>query len=82
MFTLDNFYKSKEWEAFRLTVIADRTGSDGFLCCAHCNKPILNKYDLIIHHIEELTEDFNKKYDKLYKICNGALRNNYNFSAH
>lgn len=57
MFTLDNFYKSKEWEAFRLTVIADRTEPNGFLYCAHCRKPILNKYDLIIHHKEELTED-------------------------
>lgn len=56
MFTLDNFYKSKEWEAFRRVVIGERTAPDGFIYCAHCGKPILKKYDLIIHHKEELTD--------------------------
>lgn len=57
MFTLDNFYKSKQWEAFRRVIIAERTAEDGFIYCDHCGKPIVNKYDLIIHHIEELTDD-------------------------
>ena len=90
MFTLDNFYKSKEWEAFRLTVIADRTGSDGFLCCAHCNKPILNKYDLIIHHIEELTEDNVNDYtvslnpdnvECIHFRCHNKVHNRFGFGT-
>ena len=48
------------------------------------NSKFLNALKIMYTNIpkDKLTEDFNKKYDKLYKICNGALRNNYNFSAH
>lgn len=57
MITRQQFYKSKEWLNFRKVIIADRTGSDGFVRCAICNKPILKPYDLIVHHKQELTED-------------------------
>ena len=50
------FYKSKEWETFRKVIIAERTEEDGFVRCAECGQPILKKYDLIIHHIDELSE--------------------------
>lgn len=50
------FYKSKQWESFRQVIIAERTHEDGFVYCDHCGKPILKKYDLIIHHKEELNE--------------------------
>lgn len=50
------FYKSKAWEDFRQIIIAERTNEDGFIICAHCGKPILKKYDLIIHHKEELDD--------------------------
>lgn len=50
------FYKSKEWEAFRKVIIAERTDADGYIKCAICNKPILKKYDLIIHHKQELSD--------------------------
>lgn len=56
MFTLDTFYKSKEWERFRLTIIEERTKPDGVLYCEHCGKPIVKKYDTILHHRKELTE--------------------------
>ena len=57
IFTLKNFYKSKEWENFRKVIIAERTDKeDGLVHCEHCGKPILGKYDLIIHHIEELND--------------------------
>ena len=50
-----HFYKSDEWEFFRLTVINDRRTEDGLILCEHCGKPILKAYDLILHHIEPLT---------------------------
>ena len=56
MFTLATFYKSREWEAFRRTLIAERTNESGFVICAECGKPITAKYDLIAHHVTELTE--------------------------
>ena len=63
MFTLDTFYKSKDWQRFREIIINERTADDGYIYCALCGKPILKKYDLIIDHIEELTEDNVNNYD-------------------
>lgn len=51
------FYKSKKWEAFRKIIIDERTEHDGFVRCSICGQPIIKKYDLVIHHKEELTED-------------------------
>lgn len=56
MMTLQEFYKSKAWEAFRMVVISNRTNPDGFVHCAVCGKPILKPYDLIVHHKQELNE--------------------------
>jgi hypothetical protein len=57
MQTLQSFYRSKEWEAFRRVVILQATDPQtGFVSCAHCGKPILKKYDLVVHHVEPLTE--------------------------
>lgn len=57
MFTLDTFYKSKEWEAFRQVIIAQRTKPDGFIYDEETGKPITKPYDLILHHKEPLTEE-------------------------
>jgi hypothetical protein len=56
MITREQFYKSKQWEAFRKLIINQRTDEDGYVHCCECGKPILHKYDLIIHHKQELTE--------------------------
>ena len=56
MITRQQFYKSKQWEAFRQVVIENRTDADGFVHCAICGKPILKKYDLILHHKIELDD--------------------------
>lgn len=57
MHTLANFYRSKEWESFRRVVIAQSTDlTTGFVLCAHCGKPIVHKYDLVVHHKDPLTE--------------------------
>lgn len=55
--TRKQFYKSDKWEAFRQIIIDQRTDADGFIHCAQCGKPILKKYDLVIHHKMELSED-------------------------
>ena len=56
MFTLDNFYKSDTWLAFRAQLMQERTTEHG-LICEHCGQPILKPYDCIAHHKVELTED-------------------------
>lgn len=53
---LRDFYRSKDWESFRRLIIQQRTDSSGFVRCAYCGKPIVNKYDLVLHHKTELTE--------------------------
>ena len=55
--TLSDFYRSKEWEEFRQITIAQRTHADGFVYCEHCGKPIVKAYDIILHHVNELTID-------------------------
>lgn len=57
MFTLDNFYKSREWEKLRKIIIDERTNADGYVICERCGKPIYKKYDCIAHHKIELTEE-------------------------
>lgn len=57
MFTLDNFYRSKEWQRFRDVVIADRLTEDGYTIDEVTGKPIVNAYDIILHHTIFLTED-------------------------
>lgn len=57
MHTLQSFYRSREWEAFRRVVIAQRTDQQtGFVLCAVCGRPIVHRYDLIVHHVNALTE--------------------------
>ena len=56
MFTLQTFYKSKQWEAFRRLIINERMDPDGFVRCAECGQPIVKPYDLIVHHKTELTD--------------------------
>lgn len=57
MWTLDTFYKSKEWLRFRDIIVQRWTNKDdGLLYCEHCGKPIVKAYDIIIHHKVELTD--------------------------
>lgn len=57
MYTLDNFYTSKEWYKFRRVVIGERLTERGETICEYCNRPIVRAYDIILHHKEELTDD-------------------------
>ena len=63
MFTLNNFYKSKQWEKLLQVIKAERLNDDGFIYCEHCGEPIYKAYDCIGHHITELTEDNVNDYD-------------------
>lgn len=56
MFTLQTFYKSKEWQNLRQCLILERVNSDGDIICELCHKPIIKPYDIIGHHKIYLTE--------------------------
>ena len=56
MFTLNNFYKSKEWTDLLEQLKLERTNEHGYLLCEYCGQPIIKKYDCIGHHKTELTE--------------------------
>lgn len=56
MYSLDNFYKSKEWENLLQLLKMERVDSNGNLICEYCGQPIVKKYDCIGHHKIELTE--------------------------
>ena len=56
MFTLGNFYKSKEWEKLIAVLRLERVNENGEVICEHCGKPISKKYDCIGHHKIELNE--------------------------
>ena len=57
MFTLDSFYSSKDWRSFREIVIHERTRPDGFIYDEVTGKPILHRYDVILHHVIPLTNE-------------------------
>ena len=57
MHTLDTFYTSKAWRSFREVVINERTRPDGLVYDEITGKPILQRYDVILHHILPLTDE-------------------------
>lgn len=57
MFTLDTFYKTKQWQKLLNVIKMERVNDDGQIICWHCGKPIVNNYDCIGHHTIFLTED-------------------------
>lgn len=50
------FYNTRIWKDFRQTMIAERLCRDGEIICDKCHKPIVNQYDLILHHITMLND--------------------------
>lgn len=57
VFTLDNFYQSKEWRNLLAQLKNERLNEDGQVICQLCGKPIVRAYDIIGHHVQELTEE-------------------------
>lgn len=56
MFTLDTFYKTKQWIGLVSRLKIERVNDNGELICEHCGRPITKKYDCIGHHMIELDE--------------------------
>lgn len=54
--SLQSFYRSKEWEEFRKSFLAERLARDGEIIDEVTKKPIVNKYDVILHHKTHLNE--------------------------
>lgn len=61
--TLSSFYRSKEWEKFRQVVINSRLDEKGDTIDEVTGKPIVNRYDIILHHKTPLTESNVNDYD-------------------
>ena len=55
--SLASFYKSRQWEALIGQIRLDRVNENGDVICEHCGRPISKAYDMIGHHIVELTEE-------------------------
>lgn len=54
--SLSEFYVSKQWRDFRAALILERTNpADGFIYDEVTHKPIVNAYDIVLHHIKPLT---------------------------
>lgn len=54
--TLAEFYTSKEWRSFREQLIHERTQkSNGILYDEYNGEPLIKSYDIIAHHIQQLT---------------------------
>lgn len=56
MFTLETFYKSKEWTNLLQNLKLERVKEDNKLYCEYCNNEIAKKYDCIGHHKIALTQ--------------------------
>lgn len=54
---LNDFYRSKKWRHLLDVIKNERLNSEGQVICSYCGKPITNAYDIIGHHIKELTEE-------------------------
>lgn len=57
MWSLYEFYRTKEWEKFREIVIAERMTDEGLILDEVTGKPITKRYDIILHHKIHLTEE-------------------------
>lgn len=63
MFTLENFYRSNEWQNLIRVLKLERLNDKGELICWHCGKPITRQYDAIAHHTIFLTNDNVNNYE-------------------
>lgn len=57
MYDLFSFYRSNEWRRLLALIKNERVNDNGDVICAYCNKPITRQYDIIGHHVTELTEE-------------------------
>ena len=56
--SLEAFYSSTKWRAFRRQIIHERTNpTDGLLYSEKSGEVIARPYDAIVHHVQELTAE-------------------------
>lgn len=55
-YTLDNFYKSKDWYHLMQVIKQERVNAEGDIICEYCGEPIVRAYDCIGHHVIELND--------------------------
>lgn len=55
--SLQAFYNSNDWRAFRMATIIKRATKDGGVICEHCGKPIAEPENITAHHIIEITPE-------------------------
>lgn len=86
MRTLQDFYRSKEWQRLIKVIRAERLDSRGFNVCEHCGQPIIKAYDCIGHHRVPLTaQNFNDpsvslnpdNIQLLHHRCHNAVHNRF-----
>lgn len=85
--SLSTFYTSDIWGEFRRSYVAENG-----TVCDYCHDEILKPYDLILHHIEELTEsnvnDYNVSLNpnnimKLHHKCHNKIHERFGaYSRH
>lgn len=87
--TTGEFYRSREWEKCRETIIAERIARDGEIICEYCNKPIVHKYDCIAHHttalsssnVNDLSISLNPDNIQLvHHCCHNAIHKRFGFN--
>ena len=86
----EQFYKSKLWRNRREQLYYERKNESDELICEHCGQPIALKYDAILHHIEELTEENMNNLDIslgddnliwLHFNCHNEIHNRFGFES-
>lgn len=53
---LKSFYRSGAWVEFREAYLARRLAEDGEIICDYCHRPIVHRWDLILHHTVPLDD--------------------------
>lgn len=89
--SLAQFYTSDEWRGLRAALISERLNpKNGILYCEECGEPIINLYECVGHHTQELTmqnvNDFsislNPELIKLVHIkCHNAIHARFGYTA-
>lgn len=87
--SLAQFYQSDEWRGLRLALISERANPEnGILYCEECGEPIINLFECIAHHEQELTmqnvNDFSislnpKNIRLVHMRCHNAIHARFGF---
>ena len=68
--TLRDFYTSKEWEKFRHQIILERLNERGETIDEHTGAVIVNRNDIVLHHIKPLTMENVNDYNISFNPAN------------